>query len=77
MTTGKLEGMLESYFDSVCSSAFLADGTHIVSGSKDESVQIWNTNTGTIEDILKEHPGPVTSVVLSPDGRSIMSASFC
>ena len=56
--------------------AFSPDGRHIVSGSGDKTVRVWDAQTGqSVRDPLKGHDDFVTSVVFSPDGRHIVSGS--
>ncbi|KAG6885358.1 hypothetical protein C0992_005190 [Termitomyces sp. T32_za158] len=59
----------------VRSVAFSPDGTQIVSGSDDSSVQVWDTMTGKQVQELQGHTHPVTSVAFSPDGAQIVSGS--
>jgi WD40 repeat protein len=55
---------------------FSPDGHHIVSGSEDKTVRIWNADTGKqIGDALTGHTDPVCSVGFSPDGHHIVSGS--
>ena len=52
------------------------DGRHIVSGSDDCTVRIWDVETGTVVgDPLEGHTGGVNSVAFSPDGGRIISGS--
>ena len=52
------------------------DGKHIVSGSTDKKVRVWDAQTGqSVMDPLKGHGDWVTSVAFSPDGRHIVSGS--
>ncbi|KAF8130023.1 hypothetical protein K438DRAFT_2135743, partial [Mycena galopus ATCC 62051] len=60
---------------SVFSVAFAPDGTHIVSGSEDNTVRIWDAATGTQEQKLEGHDNSVLSVAFSPDGTHIVSGS--
>ena len=60
----------------VTSVAFSPDGRHIVSGSHDKTVRVWDAQTGqSITDPLKGHKDCVTSVAFSPNGRHIVSGS--
>jgi hypothetical protein len=51
------------------------DGTRIVSGSDDKTVQIWDTVTGKQLAVLEGHTTWVQSVAFSPDGAHIVSGS--
>lgn len=42
--------------------AFSSDGTCMVSGSDDQSVLIWNMNTGDIKHVVKGHSSAMKSV---------------
>jgi WD40 repeat protein len=60
----------------VWSMAYSPDGTRLVSGSLDGTVQIWDTATGTkILPVIQGHQNVVLSVVFSPDGTRIASCS--
>jgi WD40 repeat protein len=51
------------------------DGRQIASGSKDETVRVWDAATGDYRKTLTGHSGGVTAVAFSPDGRQIASGS--
>jgi len=72
---GKLEQILEGHSGAVMSLAFSHDGKRIVSGSRNNSVRVWNTNTGETEHVLEGYSGWVVSVALSPDGKNVISGS--
>ena len=55
---------------------FSADGSHIVSGSYDNTVRIWNVVTGESKEELKGHSGGVSSVIFSADGSHVVSGSY-
>src|SRR5258706_8784637 len=56
--------------------AYSPDGRHIISGSHDHTIRIWDAKTGAaVGDPLKGHTTFVTSVAYSPDGRHIISGS--
>ncbi|KAH7918354.1 WD40 repeat-like protein [Leucogyrophana mollusca] len=60
----------------VLSVVFSPDGTHIVSGSDDKTIQVWDTSTGTqVLPPMQGHQGAVLSVAFSPDGTHIVSGS--
>ena len=61
---------------SVNSVAFSPDGRHIVSGSRDDTIQVWDAQTGAqVGNPLQGHTDSVKSVAFSPDGRHIVSGS--
>ena len=60
----------------VRSVAFSPDGHHIVSGSSDRTIRVWNATTGeTVAGPFTGHTGWVRSVAFSPDGHHIVSGS--
>lgn len=59
----------------VMSVAFSLDGSQVVSGLFDGTIQIWNTTTGVVETELKRHTGMVRSVAFSQDGSQVLSGS--
>ncbi|EJD38212.1 WD40 repeat-like protein, partial [Auricularia subglabra TFB-10046 SS5] len=54
--------------------AFSPAGKHLISGSEDGSVRIWDINTGTTIGIL-QGTQPVQYVAVSPDGSRIVTGS--
>ena len=68
---------LQGYTDSVQSVAFSPDGRHIVSGSHDKTIQIWDAQTGDlVGNPPQGHTFSVRSVASSPDGTHIVSSSY-
>ena len=61
----------------VKSVAFSPDGTKIVSGSWDNTLRVWDAETGlSILGPLLGHTSHVNSVAFSPDGTKIVSGSW-
>ena len=56
--------------------AFAADGKTLVSGSQDKNLMLWDVATGTRQAILEGHGFPVIQVAISPDGKTVASASW-
>ena len=62
--------------DWVKSVAYSPDGQHIISGSRDCTIRIWDAKTGAaVRKPLEGHTDWVNSVAFSPDGRYIISGS--
>ena len=60
----------------VQSVAVSPDGKHIVSGSHDKTIRIWDTATGqAVGSPMEGHSDLVRSVAFSPDGKHIVSGS--
>ena len=59
----------------VHSVAVSPDGRHIVSGSDDNTLRVYEFETGRCLHTLQGHTHMVTSVAVSPDGRHIVSGS--
>ncbi|KAF7346682.1 hypothetical protein MSAN_01806000 [Mycena sanguinolenta] len=60
----------------ITSVAFSPDGIHMISGSWDKSVCIWNAETGVNELELTGHTDFVSSVAFSLDSSQIVSGSL-
>ena len=72
--TGKAKWVLNGHSQTVSTVAFSRDGTHIVSGSWDGTVRIWNAVTGEIERIFQDDW--IQSVAFSPDGTHVVAGSW-
>ena len=67
--------IMEGHSNLVYSVAFSPDGAHIVSGSGDNTVRIWDATTGAEVTRMEGHSDWVQSVAFSPDGARIVSGS--
>ena len=66
---------LKGHKYSVYSVAYSPDVKRIISGSGDETVKIWDANTGQCLKTLEGHSDYILSVAYSPDGTKIISGS--
>ena len=70
------EHVLKGHTYWVNSVAFSPDGRHIVSGSSDQTIRVWDAQAGSqVGNPLQGHTESVNSVAFSPDGRYIVSGS--
>ncbi len=61
--------------DRVTTAAFSPDGAAAVSGSRDNTLILWDTATGRLQRRLQGHADWVWDAAFSPDGRWVLSAS--
>lgn len=66
---------LTGHTNSVSSVVVTPDGQHIISGSFDHTLKIWNLKSGTERHTLIGHTDWVWDVVVTPDGHYVVSAS--
>ena len=66
--------LLSGHTDWVTDAAFSADGTLIVTASKDQTARIWNAHTGAAGAVFS-HKAGVTHAEFSADGRSLLTTS--
>jgi WD40 repeat protein len=60
----------------VLSIAYSPDGRRIVSGSSDNTVRIWDVESGeAVGEPLRGHTGSLRSVAYSPDNQHVVSGS--
>lgn len=66
---------LSGHEGSVVSVVESKDGKTIISGSRDNTIKIWDKETGKCLKTLTGHTDQINSVVLTPDGKEIISGS--
>ena len=54
---------------------FSPDGSRVASGSDDNTVRVWEVQTGQCQHTLEGHSSSVLSVAFSPDGSRVASGS--
>jgi WD40 repeat protein len=70
----KNRGVLRGHGGQVNSIAFSLDGQYLVSASSDQTIFLWETETGKFRRIVK-HTNDVNSAAFGPDGKYIVSGS--
>jgi WD40 repeat protein len=66
---------LEAHQDLVSSVVLSADQTKVVTGSWDNTIKVWNAQTGKLEQSLAGHERLVNSIAISDGGTNLVSAS--
>jgi WD40 repeat protein len=74
--TGEVVDIYRGHTNWVQGTAFLSDGSRVVSASSDGTVRLWNELCADEGRALTGHELQVTSVAYSPDGRTIATASI-
>ncbi|WP_414756268.1 WD40 repeat domain-containing protein, partial [Anabaena sp. CCY 9910] len=72
---GRGRNRLEGHREGVWSVSFSPDGKTLASGSEDNTIKLWNLETGNQIRTLKGHSNFVYSVSFSPDGKTLASGS--
>ena len=76
VATAQFKATFEGHTDIVSNVAFRPNGVMLASASWDQTVRLWNVNTGRHLRTLTGHTSDVMSVVFSPDGQTLASASW-
>ncbi|MCG5058491.1 MAG: serine/threonine protein kinase [Limnoraphis sp. WC205] len=66
---------LKGHSHNVLSIAFSSDGRTLASGSRDNTIKLWDVQTRREIATLTGHSSYVNSVAISPDGRTLASGS--
>jgi len=73
---GTLIRTLEGHTSSVSAVAVTLDGKHAISGSDDNTLRVWDIESGEEIQILEGHTGWVKAVAVTLDGKHVISGSF-
>ena len=68
--------LLTGHGDDVNSLSFSPDGNTLASGSLDNTVRLWDVDTGAVIRTLTGHTSSVRSVSFSPDRNTLASGSW-
>ncbi len=68
-----LATILQGHTQIINDLAFTRDGKHLITGSDDDTVRIWNLESGAVR-ILTGHTDEIWRLELSPDGRFFATA---
>jgi cytochrome c len=69
------EQVMRFHDDAVNAVAYLKDG-RIVTGGADAHIAIWTPGKQKPDTVLNGHTGPIVGLALSPDGKTLASASW-
>ncbi len=72
---GALIRTLSGHTDYVQAVAVTPDGSRVVSGSADNTLKVWDLDSGQLLHTLNEHSARVWAVTITPDGEKIISSS--
>jgi WD40 repeat protein len=61
------EAVFQGHTSYVRSVAITSDNKYIVSGSRDNTLRVWNLKNKTQEAVLQGHTKPITSVFLAAE----------
>ena len=73
---GTLVHTFEGHDHLVLAVAVTPDGQHIVSGSRDKLLKVWNVASRSHVSTCNQHAGGVYAVAAMPDGKRILSGSY-
>jgi len=65
--------VLSGQDDEICWLEYLPGDRHVVSGSCDGTVRIWNLESGEQGGALKDHESSMTDLAMTRDGTKIIS----
>ncbi|MDF5716402.1 MAG: serine/threonine protein kinase [Rhizonema sp. NSF051] len=71
-----LLGTLSGHAWAVLTVAFSPDGKILATGSEDNTIKLWQVNTGKIIDTLPGHSWSVVALAFSTDGEMLLSGSW-
>lgn len=77
LRTGRCIMFMDGHLKGITSISFSIDGFHMVTGSEDHSVKIWNLRERKLEYTISAHTNVVSKVIFDKqNGNYLLSASF-
>jgi WD40 repeat protein len=73
---GPMLRTLRGHTEGIVTVAVTPDGQHVISGSRDKTVKVWEFISGREVYTLSGHEARVSSVSVTPDGKYIFSGSW-
>ena len=67
---------LRGHSDFVWTCAFSPDGSTVLSGSRDNTLKLWDARSGKEKCTLRGHSDMVLACAFSPDGSTVLSGCF-
>lgn len=67
--------VFDGHLADIKSAVFSPDGRHVLSGSVDALLKLWDSATGECLRTMQGHEGAINSVAFSPDGLRLLSGS--
>jgi WD40 repeat protein len=64
---------IRSHTDQIYVCAFSPDGDKIITGSRDKTVKMWESNSGKWITSYRGHDGEISKALFSPDGNRILT----
>ena len=68
--------VLDGHSGFVPSLVITPDGQKLISGSWDDTIKIWDLQTGYLLNTLESHTSDVECVAITPDGQTLVSAGW-
>ena len=67
---------LQGHRGSIWSVAWSPDGKQLATGSWDNSIKLWEANTGKLQHTVQGHKNRVQKIAWSPDGKHLASCGW-
>jgi WD40 repeat protein len=75
LRSGRILFVIKGHTDTVTALTYCPDGKTFISGSKDQTIRLWDAGAGKEIRRMKGHKAAITSLVVSGDGRTLTSVS--